>query len=332
MLDWLLNRKQAHTRAPEPEAQEAQEPQPALPTRSFERKADRLFFKVQPEDLVRVQDHPFYKRMHAKIESGELTMPLMADSAGEVLALCSDPQADAFALSRTLLRDQSMTAHVLRVANSAHYGSEKRVTSLNQAIVRLGLNKIKEIAVGVLLRERIISAPGHEHEARLMWDHAALSAGFSREIAQRVNADADMASLCALLHDIGGPVLFQAAHDLTKSMHAEIPPEVVRTTCSAFHARVGSELAKRWNLPDEIVRVIACYRDREPATERRRSAQIVGLADLLAGWALDPWAAQSNAPGADDPRRAALSISDGDWSAIVASLPRVRAGAMAYVE
>ncbi len=329
MLDWLSRRKQA------PSAEEqGQEhgPQPALPARTFERKVNRLFFSVRAGEVPGIEQHPFFQRMQARVESGELTMPLMADSAGEVLALCSNPQSDAFELSRALLRDQAMTAHVLRVANSSYYGSHKAVTSLNQAIVRLGLNKIKELAVGVLLRERLIHAPGHEQEARLMWDHAALSAGFSREIAQRVSADADQASLSALLHDIGGPVLFQAAYDLTREMRVEVPEDVVRATCSAFHAKVGAELARRWNLPDDIVRIIACYRERDPATERRRSAQIVGLADLLASWALDPWAAPNNAPGGDDPRRGALAISDGDWLAIVATLPGVRAAAKAYVE
>lgn len=328
MLDWLFQRTPAaHKLEDDPT-----DPLAPLPARGFRRQADRLCFKVAPEELEQARTQEFFRRLEARVHSGELTLPLLADSAGEVLALCSDPRSDGLQIANVLLRDPAMAAHVLRVANSSLLAPSARITSLNQAVARLGLSQVKEIAIGVLLRERILTAPGHEREARMMWDHAALSAGFSRLIAQRVGADVEEVVLCALLHDIGGPVLFQAAHDLQRSMTEQVDPAVVRAACWAFHALVGAELARRWRLPDSVVRIIASYREREPKDERRRGAQIVGLADLLAGWALDPWAAPNNAPGSDDPRRAALSIGDGDWAAIVAQLPQVRLAARAYSE
>ena len=83
------------------------------------------------------------------LNSSSLELPVMPRVASKVLALTHDPNAEVSDLSELIHSDQSIASHVLRIANSAAYGGGDQIVSLQQAVARLGMNLLGEIAIAV---------------------------------------------------------------------------------------------------------------------------------------------------------------------------------------
>ncbi|MGZ9151632.1 MAG: HDOD domain-containing protein, partial [Nitrospira sp.] len=74
-----------------------------------------------------------------KIKTGDVELPLLPQAASQVMALASDPSADAAKLSALIHQDQALAAHVLRIANSPAYMPRSPVVSLQHAVAMLGI-------------------------------------------------------------------------------------------------------------------------------------------------------------------------------------------------
>ncbi len=219
--------------------------------------------------------------LRAKVERGELELPMLSQTATQVAALCLDGAADARTLASVVNHDPSLAGHVLRVANSAAYAPVEPIVSLQQAISRLGLSTIGQIALAVSVGSRVFHAPGHDGWVSEMWRHAALTAAWSREIARAKRASVEGAFVCGLLHDVGEPVLLQAAVDLlarnkTRATRAQLEPLV-----RELHPAAGARLARTWKMAPWIGDAIEHHHDERVAAADL-DAQIVRLADELA--------------------------------------------------
>ena len=149
--------------APTSTAPTGPEPAPALPRRNQQAK-ESAGERVGPRPTTprasapALTAHPLYVTLARHVEAGNLRMPILMRSAGAVLAHCSDPSCGAARLSAQIELDQALTGHILRMANSVAYAPEKRVTTLGLAIMRLGFDRVKELAVMVTMKERVLRA------------------------------------------------------------------------------------------------------------------------------------------------------------------------------
>src|SRR5262245_292287 len=69
----------------------------------------------------------------------DIELPVLPDATARVVALCADEKTNARAIENALTRDPALTAHVLRIANSAAYAPREPIVTLQQAVTRLGL-------------------------------------------------------------------------------------------------------------------------------------------------------------------------------------------------
>jgi HD-like signal output (HDOD) protein len=83
----------------------------------------------------------------AEVAAAVAELPPMPASISEVLAACDDQDMTVGQLSQVILRDQSLTANLLKLANSAFYGHARRVTTATEAVVLLGFSAIKSLAI-----------------------------------------------------------------------------------------------------------------------------------------------------------------------------------------
>src|SRR5262245_53328995 len=136
-------------------------------------------------------------------------LPPMPQVAGRVNQLASDPKSSASDFRRILEADQAMTARVLRMANSAFYGLNHRVTSLTHAVVVLGFKTLQSLVVASASKNLYGgAAEGLGLTEKRLWEHSIGTAFACRLIATEVRyPGVEPAFVGGLLHDIGKAVL-----------------------------------------------------------------------------------------------------------------------------
>jgi len=204
------------------------------------------------------------------------------------MAACQDERSELHELAELVTHDQSLAAHVLRVANSVAFAPKAPIHSLRQAISRLGLSTVSDIAIAVAIKQRVFAVPGHEKRIRELWRHSVATACYARDVALLLSRDLDSAFVCGLLHDVGMPITMQAACDLARE-HGDvfIPPEVMEAAMHEFHCEFGGRVAQRWRLAPQAASTIRYHHDAIGAKNLREDVLLVALADELADWAPD---------------------------------------------
>jgi HD-like signal output (HDOD) protein len=219
---------------------------------------------------------------------GEVGLPVLPDTACRVMAACQDEHSDLRELAELVTHDQSLATHVLRVANSVAFAPKAPIHSLPQALGRLGLSTVSDIAIAVAIKQRVFTVPGYERRIAELWLHSAASACYAQDIALLLGRNRDSAFLWGLLHDVGMPIAMQAVCDIVKERGSgAVSPEVMEAAMLAFHCEVGGRMAQRWRLGPHVCCAIWFHHDPVGAKDLRDDVLVVTLADELAHWALD---------------------------------------------
>jgi HD-like signal output (HDOD) protein len=228
------------------------------------------------------QETHLREQLLQRIAERRLELPLLPQTAADVMTVCNDTSCDAARLAALIQRDQSLAAHTLHVANSAAYAPREPIVSLQQAVSRLGFKTMCDIAVAVAMRSKVFVLKGQEERLRTMWVHSAMSGAWAKEIARARRHNVEGAFLSGLLHDIGAPVVLQASLELWRGQH--VPPDeaLLDRLIMEFHAEVGGIVLASWKLPDWMCAAVRWHHDPESAGEHVDFARTAMLADLLA--------------------------------------------------
>jgi putative nucleotidyltransferase with HDIG domain len=225
--------------------------------------------------------------LSAKIEQGTLDLPVLPEVAAEVLASTGREDCDLRALAELVKRDQAMATHFLRVANSPMYLPKTKIVSLQQALARLGMSAVREIALLISVKTRTFQVRGYERQLKEQFRHSLGTALFAQEIARLRRLNVEEAFLSGLLHDVGRPVLLQAIVDLHKELRAPENTAAVEAAARQHHAPVGSALILKWSLPASLADTIRFHHTPELATSDPRGAMTAALADEISHHVLD---------------------------------------------
>jgi HD-like signal output (HDOD) protein len=191
--------------------------------------------------------------LSAQIAAETLELPLLPGVAAEVLASSVDERADAARLAGLIQQDQSLVGHVLRVVNSPAFRGAVEIVALQQAIARLGMGRIREIALSASLKGTLLRDGAYTRHAEACW-RTSLAAGlWAKEVARTVRRNVEVAYLCGLLHDIGTPVVLQRLSEVAP----ELADEDALGICRELAAMTGTRLAGAWSLPEAVTATIA---------------------------------------------------------------------------
>lgn len=215
----------------------------------------------------------------------------------KVVELVESPKSTAQDLNKVISADPALCARILKVVNSSFYGLPGQIGSINRAIVMLGLNAVKNIAVAAsmskLFRGGEISP---QFSGRELWTHCNVTAATAKLIAAQIKLGLqDEAFLGGLIHDVGLMVEMQFDRvKLTEVVRQTgmdgkgIPGgdmlAIEQATFEATHQDFGAGLCERWKFPKSFA--IVCgyhHRPMELGQENRTLAAVIYLADRLAG-------------------------------------------------
>ena len=162
------------------------------------------------------------------------------------------------------------------------HGGRTRIISLQQAISRLGMTTIRQIALAVSCETRVFRVKGHEGRVREMFRHSLCTSFLAQEIARLVRRNVEEAFLSGLLHDVGRPVVLQEVIDLSAELRCALPGDALEATMDAFHARAGAAVARTWGFLPGLVETIEHHHEPTLAPTHAALAALVALADDIA--------------------------------------------------
>ncbi|GAA5171257.1 HDOD domain-containing protein [Viridibacterium curvum] len=194
------------------------------------------------------------------------TLPSIPRVVQELITTLGDDDADLGALVSKVKQDQTLSARVLRLANSSHYGSRHKVGAIDDAVALIGLNALRTLVIASGVSGAFASIPGID--LKLFWRHAGQSALIARSIGRKARLNAEFAYTAALMHRIGQLLINAAYPSVAKEIAAENHDldvtelaSVERTHLQLDHSEVGAELARRWYFPAAIQNALRWYGD-----------------------------------------------------------------------
>lgn len=212
------------------------------------------------EDLLRVERY---------IEK----MPSLPPTVAKILEVCNSPAASPADLNRVISVDPVLTARVLRLINSAYYGLPVRIVSMVRAIIMLGINTVKNLALSTAVVETLERKTAfHVLDSREFWRHSLAVGATSRLLARRHNIEAtklDDYFVAGLLHDIGKIPIDAVLSDhyraaLERSIERRLPLHVCENEFFGFdHSEVGRRIVEAWNLGDVIRDTVTFHHEPE---------------------------------------------------------------------
>ena len=214
------------------------------------------------------------------------TLPTVADN---VIKLTQNPDSTAFDIATAISQDQALASKVLRTANSAYYGFPRKITTINYAIVVLGLNNIKNIVLSTSIMARFSKTGDNRFlDRRDFWKHSLLCGIISQKIAEHMGIKtAEELFMCGLLHDFGKLILdhffnsdFVKALELSKKKQITLM-EAENRIFGFNHSGVGALLLRKWRLPISLVTAVERHHRPDPNQNGFRTTAIVHVADYL---------------------------------------------------
>jgi HD-like signal output (HDOD) protein len=214
----------------------------------------------------------------------------------KVVELVENPRSTAQDLHKVIAGDPALCSRILKVVNSSFYGLPGQIGSINRAIVMLGLNAVKNIAIAASLAKLFRGGDlTPTFSARDLWLHSNLTAVACRLMAGTLKMGlADEAFLAGLIHDIGIMVEMQADRNkLIEVLHRVgadsrgVPAtdfmEQELAVFGATHEDFGAGLCERWKFP-RCLTVVTGFHHRvmQAPEESRVLPAIVHVADRLA--------------------------------------------------
>lgn len=197
-------------------------------------------------------------------------MPAFPKSVQQVVQLTSDINASAKDIVRVIECDPVMTVKILKAINSPFYGLPQKITSVQRAVVHIGLNTIKNIALGVAAMGMLNATnKAHFNTANFLL-HSLTTAALSKMLAERINLSSTDCSDCfvaGLLHDFGKVVFAEFIADefklaLEKSREQQLPLHQTELEFIGLnHSQAGKMLAEKWELSEPLIDAIAHHHE-----------------------------------------------------------------------
>lgn len=242
-----------------------------------------------PDSLAR--QRPQAEQMMNDIFRRVGDLPPLPAVAAKVLEILKDPDADLTALVSIIEKDQALTAKILRVSNSAYYGLVRRISTVKDAVVTLGLNNMRN-QVLALSAYSLMQGPasGYALEAGSLWDHSLCTGLCAEHLADTLGYKSikDEVFIGGLLHDIGKTILSYYVSARFSNILERVDQlgqtfvEAERAELGFDHAEVGARVALRWNLPESLVSMIGDHHKPDLKSVNAARVCLVHVADAIA--------------------------------------------------
>ncbi|MDR2693670.1 MAG: HDOD domain-containing protein [Chitinispirillales bacterium] len=272
-------------------------------------------------------------------------LPTLPHIASRLMRIVNSPSASADTVASLVSQDISLSAKVLRLANSAFYGIPRSVNTLNNAVIILGFKIIQTMVLSLTVFDMFAedeNKPPSPFDRDAFWDHSLRCAVIARLLAHKRKRnyalDPEEAFCAGLLHDIGKVVMEQYLNtDFHKALyHARannIPVfEAEKEILGYTHCDVASWLTGTWSLPEEIEQPLVCHHEPEEATICVDAVLICHIANIMSKINTENETETGDALRELEPKAKPLGLYSGDLSDVVAEIPEEMERASIFIK
>ena len=215
-------------------------------------------------------------------QSADTVVPMLPASATAVVDLALDPDVSATRITAVVSKDPVLATRVIQLANSAFSAPASEITSIGEAVVRMGTGPVRNVVTAACLSSlaadpKIYGTHGRDHI-----DHSIGTAYLAWLIADRAGEPPDEAFLYGLLHDIGKLVILKLARHCEQYGVQRPNEEDTTRVLGEMHAAIGGYVLQQWEMPRRLHDPIVWHHDPEGAQTRPDAAAVAYVANRLA--------------------------------------------------
>jgi len=244
------------------------------------------------------------------------SLPALPLIAQKLLSLNIETEEGQRQMLALIEQDPQILARVVGMANSPAIGASRKISSISEATVLLGINRIKTVATGMAMMSVKAKSKSGNFNLHDLWMHnlgiafAMLAIGKAMPKANRPPDDSIF--LAGMLHDIGyialdylDPVRSNELHTYQAAAPTRSAMDIERSLLDICHDELGAELARHWNLPGDIISVIR-YHHVPDAADTPKDQPLIRMVYI----------AEKMLPSFGMSEQVELGIQDSDWEAL----------------
>ncbi|MBN1495194.1 MAG: HDOD domain-containing protein [Spirochaetes bacterium] len=218
-------------------------------------------------------------------------LPPLPEVAGKVINMVNDPDVSFKQVAQEISKNQAMTANILKLCNSAFFSKGKEITSIDRAIVTLGLKEVKDIVFLVAAKPLMVKPViGYDLAQGDLWTQGLAVATMSRDIAisKKKKELADVVFTGGIIHNVGKVVIAlfvqQAFRDILALVQAQNIAfhQAEKEIMGYNHQEIGEKILEKWNFPQVLRSIVRYYQEPGNApAEHSLAVSIVHIANAI---------------------------------------------------
>ncbi len=219
------------------------------------------------------------------------SLPAMPIIAQKLLALKLDTDQNEQQMLLLIAQDPLISARIIGLANSPLVAASRKINTIKDASLLLGLKRVHSIATGLAIMSKMNQSIGRLN-IHALWEHnmgiAFAMLAIVRAMPAKMRPNDDLTFLAGMLHDIGYSVLAHLDVESSDELQIRMITEpnrfslsIEREIVALTHDELGAELAQHWNLPEEIVVAIRFHHNVENSPPDQPLARIINLAEKI---------------------------------------------------
>lgn len=221
------------------------------------------------------------------VESGDV-IPAGSMVMTRISSLCRDPDATARDLAKVIQLDGSLATRVLRQVNSSYYGLSSKIKTVTHAVVILGFQEVKHLALSIPVAEFYQKQNKNAGiDIDVLWEQTLITACIARALSYHIRHPIPEQVFVSAILAKSGMVVFNSllesvyAEVIASIKNPEVLPAIEKRDFGLSHVQAGWMLAKQWQFPDELLDSIAYQYNPIPRGVLMRESGLIYAARRL---------------------------------------------------
>jgi len=213
-------------------------------------------------------------------------LPMVPEVVRTLIMQLNDPDIDLGSVASDVAKDQAISLKVLRIVNSAHFGLSRKISSIDEAVVMLGMAKLKNIVVASGLTGCVHHVVGMD--MKKFWQESIYIAGIAKELAILTDeSDPDTAFTAGLLSTIGCLLIVMGVPSQSILIKDKLEEGMTQYDAELevlgfSSGNLASDLIEKWRFPNVLGDAIYAYQRPLQLDKDNALACILHLAQYLA--------------------------------------------------
>lgn len=233
-------------------------------------------------DDVLLDEDAMVETLLACLEAPDYQPPTLPTVAVDLMSLSQQADVDLSDVAKLLEKDPMIAGRILKLVGSAVYSGAQKISSLHEALVRLGLRTLRDIVMEIALNMKVFRSDDYSDTMELLRVHASTTAHMSKVVCKYTAIEGEFAFMAGLLHDVGIAGTLLALSD--RKGRRKKAPELISIwpAVDRVHQRAGQLMAEQWQLPIDLQYAISAHHQVLVDGHAHPLAATVSLANDLA--------------------------------------------------